>query len=152
MALSIAVEDPGGFDVVPLLHQSDSYSGSLYPPESRHQPDVDSLSGANVRFFIARLAGRAVGCGALVIDEAGRAELKRMFVDPAARGHGIGRAMLETIEAVARLAGVWVIQLETGVHNFEALRLYRRFGYASRGPFGGYRDDPLSVFMEKVLA
>jgi putative acetyltransferase len=150
--LSIAVEDPNGRDVAALLSQSDSYSELIYPPESRHQPNIASLSALNVRFFTARLAGRAVGCGALVIGETGRAELKRMFVDPTARGHGIGQAVLNTIEAAARSEGVRRIQLETGVHNVEALRLYRRSGYANCGAFGDYRDDPLSVFMEKLLA
>jgi putative acetyltransferase len=137
---------------MPLLRQSDSYSESLYPPESRHQPDIHSLSGADVRLFVARLSARAVGCGALVIGEAGRAELKRMFVDPAARGRGIGEAILQSIEAAARAEGIRLIQLETGVHNSDALRLYHRFGYVERGPFGNYCDDPLSVFMEKLLA
>jgi putative acetyltransferase len=109
MALSLAAEDPGGCDVMPLLRQSDAHSESLYPPESRHQPDIGSLSGDDVRFFVARLSGRAVGCGALVIGEAGRAELKRMFVDPGARGHGIGQAILKTIEAAAQVYGARLI-------------------------------------------
>ena len=42
--------------------------------------------------------------------------------------------------------------LETGVKSYEALRLYRRFGFAECGPFADYRPDRLSVFMVKPLA
>ena len=147
--LSIATESPRSTGVVSLLRRSDRYSASLYPPENRHQPDLAALSTASVRFFVARLARKAVGCGALVLQESGRAEVKRMFVDPAARGHGIGRALIEVIETVARDEGVSVLLLETGIHNHDAIRLYRRCGYRERGPFGGYAADPLSVFMEK---
>jgi len=48
-------------------------------------------------------------------------------------------------------AGVPVARLETGVKQPEALALYRKLGYAERGPFGAYGEDPLSVFMEKCL-
>lgn len=41
--------------------------------------------------------------------------------------------------------------LETGIHSHEALALYKRCGFARRGRFGSYSDDPLSVFMERRL-
>jgi putative acetyltransferase len=44
------------------------------------------------------------------------------------------------------------MQLETGIKQPEAIALYRKFGYAERGPFGSYQPDPLSLFMEKRLA
>src|SRR5690348_15402125 len=112
--VTISIEDPGRSDVVALLGQSDFYSASMYPPESRHQPDLAALSATNVRFFTARLGGWAVGCGALLISGAGPAELKRFFVDPAARGQGIGQAILLKIEAAARREGIQLLQLETG--------------------------------------
>jgi putative acetyltransferase len=43
------------------------------------------------------------------------------------------------------------MQLETGTKQPEAIALYRKFGYAERGPFGAYKPDPLSLFMEKRL-
>ncbi|MEP6504123.1 MAG: GNAT family N-acetyltransferase, partial [Betaproteobacteria bacterium] len=49
-------------------------------------------------------------------------------------------------------AGCRVLQLETGPFQPAALALYAAFGYARRGPYGHYADDPLSVFMEKTLA
>jgi len=74
--LSITLEDPAGPDAASLLTESDAYSALLYPPESRHQPDIALLSAANVRFFVARLGKTAVGCSARVIGDAGTAELK----------------------------------------------------------------------------
>lgn len=79
----------------------------------------------------------------------GAAEIKRMFFDPASRGYGVGRAILSSIEDVARSEGAVLLQLETGIRHREALELYRRCGYRERGPFG--RPDPLSVFMEKQM-
>ncbi|MGK9233849.1 GNAT family N-acetyltransferase [Inquilinus limosus] len=124
---------------------------SLYPAESNHMLDIGSLERPEVRFFVARREGRVVGCGAMVVGADGQAELKRMFVDPAARGLKVGRDLLTRIEDEARGLGVRLIQLETGIHQSEAIGLYRRFGYRDRGPFGGYGPDPLSLFMEKEL-
>ncbi len=74
-----------------------------------------------------------------------------MFVAEAARGTGVGRALLCALEALASSLGASVVRLETGVHQQEAIALYRASGYADRGPFGTYRADPLSLFMEKRL-
>ena len=150
--LSLAQENPAQRERDFLLWQSDEHAASLYPPESNHLVSVDDLLASNVRFFVARWDKRAVGCGAMVIDGDGEsAELKRMFVDPEARGRGIGRSLLELIEKQARSLGLGRILLETGVKSVEALALYKRHGYRERGPFGSYEPDPLSVFMEKQL-
>jgi len=147
----VGQETPQQPEVVDLLRQSDAFSVALYPPESNHLLDLASLLAPRVRFFVARLDEKAVGCGALVLRPDGLAELKRMFVDPSTRGSGIGRSILDAIETAARLEQVRLLQLETGIHNHAALALYRRAGYSERGPFGSYRPDPLSVFMEKPL-
>jgi putative acetyltransferase len=44
-----------------------------------------------------------------------------------------------------------MLRLETGIKQEPAIRLYESAGFRRRGPFGSYRDDPLSVFMEKPL-
>jgi putative acetyltransferase len=139
-------------EVRALLAQSDEYSMARYPIESQYLVDADFLAQSNVRFLVARLDGRAVGCGALVVAHDGSAELKRMIVDADARGRGVGRAILAALEAVARREHLRIIRLETGTLNQEAVGLYRACGYQERGPFAGYTDDPLSVFMEKDVA
>jgi len=74
-----------------------------------------------------------------------------MYVAPAARGEGLGRAILARIESEAQREGLRVIRLETGNRQTEALSLYRSAGYVDCGPFGEYQPDPLSRFMEKRL-
>lgn len=149
--MHIALESPDQPDVIALITELDAYQDSLYPPESRHALDLGVLVQPHVLFAVARdAAGRAVGCGAVVLEaEAG--ELKRMFVSPVARGQGVAQRLLALLEAVAWQRGCRVLRLETGPYQPEALAFYARCGFARRGPYGGYADDPLSVFMEKAL-
>jgi putative acetyltransferase len=149
--LTIRPEPPRQPDVLRLLDDAEAQSAELYPVESRHHAGIDTLERHQVRFFVARLGGEAVGTGGYLPDSAGQAELKRLFVAAAARGQGIARAILAALEQAARDEDVHLMQLETGVHSPEALALYRRAGYRERGPFGPYGPDPLSVFMEKPL-
>jgi putative acetyltransferase len=75
-----------------------------------------------------------------------------MWVIPEARGVGISRTILAALEALAHREGARVLRLETGVKNHEALGLYMQAGFRPRDPFGDYRADPLSVFMQKDLS
>lgn len=148
----VADESADQPDVLRLIDELDAYQRSLYPAESNHLLDVSALLQPNVRFAVARNpAGEAVGCAAVVLMN-GFAEIKRMFVSPCTRGGGVGRRLLEHVEGLALAEGRRVMRLETGIHQPEALGLYARAGYARRGPYEGYAEDPLSVFMEKVVA
>jgi putative acetyltransferase len=153
--LRIARESPDQAEILILLGASDRYHAALYPAESNHLVDVSSLMATNVRFLVAREAeGPAIGCGAIVLGkdaDIATAELKRMWVNPAIRGAGLGRRLLEALEAAAAAEGVALLRLETGVSQPEALGLYKTAGYRERGPFGSYTADPLSVFMEKAI-
>lgn len=149
--MRIALESPDQPDVIALITELDAYQDSLYPPESRHALDLSVLVQSHVLFAVARdEAGLAVGCGAIVIGPA-FGELKRMFVSPRARGAGVAQRLLALLESEAAARGCRHITLETGPYQPEALGFYAAGGYARRGPFGGYADDPLSVFMEKSL-
>ncbi len=150
-ATTVAAETPAQPDVERLLAAADRRSASLYPGESRFGSSAAMLLAQGAYFCVARRVGRAIGCGGFVADERGEAELKRIFVDEAARGTGAGRLLLATLEQAARQRGIRVVRLETGVKSIEAVGLYRRFGYGMRGPFGSYPPDPLCVFMEKRL-
>jgi len=151
LAIEIAVEDPAQAEVAPLLQASDAYMASLYPAESNHLLDVASLRQPQVTFLVARVDGKALGCGAVVDSGQGWAEVKRMFVSPAARGLKLGRRLLDELEAIAVRRGVRALRLEMGGRQPEALGLYRSAGFVEIGPFGTYAADPLSVFMEKTL-
>ncbi len=150
--ITITRDSPHQDDVVALIRQSDALMQTLYPAESNHLVDIDALAEPRVHFFVAREDGRVLGCGAFVISDGKHAEMKRVFVDPAARGKGVARLIMEAIERKAAKLGIDLMQLETGVRQPEAIALYRKFGYVERGPFGSYRPDPLSLFMEKKLA
>jgi len=88
--IEITVENPDQAEVHALLAASDAYMASLYPAESNHMVDVSTLRQPHVTFLVARAEGRAVGCGAVVKSADGWAEIKRMFVSPAARGRRVG--------------------------------------------------------------
>jgi putative acetyltransferase len=149
--LRIALEPARQPEVIALLDELDAYQSVLYPPESHHGIDMDALSRPNVLFAVVRDAeGRAMGCGAIVVGP-DYGEIKRMFVRPHFRGRGAAKALLVHLESEAVRAGCTQLMLETGVSQPEALALYARCGYARRGPFGDYANDPLSVFMSKQI-
>ena len=116
-----------------------------------------SLSEAQVSlgggaFLIAYENDTAVGCGAVRQVDETTAELKRMYVDPSARGRGIGRALVEALESEARLLGVTRVVLETGTRLAPAIRLYEGMGYARIPLFGEYLSSPdTSVCFGKSL-
>jgi len=150
--IDLAIETPDQHEVHALLKASDTYMAELYPAESNHMLDVSELCRPEVTFIVARIDGRAVGCGAIVESKDGWAEIKRMFVSPLARGQNIGRRLLQKLEATAIDKGLPVLRLETGTRQPEALALYRSAGFVEIGPFGKYGPDPLSLFMEKPLS
>lgn len=142
-------EAPDQPDVVALIRALDAFHSDLYPAESNHFLDLAAMKVPHVSFIVARLDGRAVGCGALLRDPRGFGEIKRMYVLPEVRGHGLGRKLLEHLIALADGEGIRTLRLETGIHNREALGLYRALGFIERGPFGDYAEDPNSTFMER---
>lgn len=149
---AVALEPVDQPDVVALIADLDAYQAPLYPAESNHLLDIESLKQPNVIFVVARdVAGTALGCGAVVLME-GYGELKRMFVRPEQRGLGIAKAIMAFLEQESGRRNCNLLRLETGIRQPEALGLYERAGYARRGRYGDYPDDPLSVFMEKRIA
>ena len=134
-----------------MLDKLDAYCAALYPLESNHLMDIDSLMQGDVLFLVARdVGGQAVGC-AVLVNRGGYGEVKRMYVDEAGRGRGIGRKLLEQLTMFARMSGLQALKLETGIHQPEAIGLYERSGFVRIDPFGDYQPDPLSLFMEKRL-
>ncbi|QPF72099.1 GNAT family N-acetyltransferase [Roseateles sp. DAIF2] len=150
--MQIRLESPAQPDIAQLIAELDAYQHELYPPESVYALDLNALQAERVRFAVVRdAAGRALGCGAVVLGQ-DFAEIKRMYVHPDARGQGLARRLLARLEDEAQAAGSPALMLETGPYQTEALALYEACGFARRGPFGDYRDDPYSVFMHKPLA
>jgi DNA-binding MarR family transcriptional regulator/GNAT superfamily N-acetyltransferase len=101
-------------------------------------------------FFVAYLRGEAVGCGAVKHHAGAATDIKRMWIAPAARGFGLGRRLLEHLEARARASGARVAHIETSAVLTEALALYRSAGYVDVPAFN---DEPFADhWLEKALA
>lgn len=146
--IAISRADPRDF--VALLGASDATMASLYPAESNHMLDVETLCLPQMHFFGVTVDKVAKACGGFWAHQ-DYVEIKRVYVDPSARGLGLSKALMKTIEDAARELGFRVARLETGIYQAEALGLYRKLGYETREPFGEYKSDPLSLFMEKML-
>ena len=102
------------------------------------------------RFYVGYLDGTPVATGAWrrssvrALGAEVTAEVKRMYVVPAAQRRGVARRMLAHLEATAADAGVEALVLETGMKQPEAIELYLSSGYEPVPGFGYYRDSDLS--------
>lgn len=143
--------DPRQPEVEELLNELNAYLLGLYPPCTCHLMNCDRLAEPHVTFWAARLGERLVGCGALRRLDERTGEVKRMYVRPEARGHSLGRRLLETIEERARGLGMSELKLETGPKQGEAMALYRSSGFELCEAFGEYQPDPEKYFMVKAL-
>ena len=140
--------------VVALVKELDEYQLSLYPPESNHLDPARELSGPGTYFVAAFEEETVVGIGAVKImsNDGNYGEIKRVYVSHGGRGKGVSKQIMAELESHAHKQGIDIIRLETGIYQPEALGLYEKLGYQRRGAFGDYPvDDPMSVFMEKVL-
>ncbi|TFC77853.1 N-acetyltransferase [Cryobacterium cheniae] len=155
MPTTITIESPRQPEVTELLRLSDDYAQSLYPPESNFMLGVDELEQPGVAVYVARDAkAKALGIAALVggaVTGADAAELKRMFVHPDARGHGVAGHLLAGIETDAAAHGIREIVLETGPESHAALSFYRGAGYREVPLFGQYVGEAFSVCFAKTL-
>ncbi len=93
------------------------------------------------QFFVAYLRGEAIGCGAVKHHDDAPAEIKRMWIAPQARGLGLGRRLLEKLEACALAGGARVAHIETSAVLTEALALYRSAGWTEVPAFN---DEPFA--------
>jgi GNAT superfamily N-acetyltransferase len=139
-----------------LITELEDILSAEYPPENRHGLSLEAIFQPHVRFFVATLDGVPAGCGGVALFE-GFAEVKRMYVRPAARGQGVARAILARLEAETRAANLPVLRLETGGKQTDALRLYHRYGFSDCPAFGDYAVLPpdtisASIFLEKPVA
>jgi putative acetyltransferase len=120
---------------------------------SAHALDLSALRAREVTFWSAWEGDAVVGMGALKQLSTEHGEIKSMHTAEAARGRGVGSALLEQIMATARSRGMSRLSLETGSwpYFFPARALYARHGFVECPPFGAYREDPNSVFMTLEL-
>ena len=133
-----------------LINLLDQYQQELYPAESNHLDSLDTLAEANCKLMGAFQGEELVGIGAAkILDNYG--ELKRFYIPEKFRGQGIAESIIAELEEWLKQQSIFISRLETGIHQHAALRFYEKLGYRVTAPFGSYKPDPLSVFMEKTL-
>jgi putative acetyltransferase len=128
-------------------------SSRLTIPKDVHALDVTGLLAPNVSFFSVRRGGELLGVGALKQLDPSHAEIKSMHTASAARGTGVGRAMLVHLIDTARDQGCTRISLETGsmAAFAPAHALYRSAGFEPCEPFAEYVPSRNSICMTLLL-
>jgi GNAT superfamily N-acetyltransferase len=116
-----------------------------FDPARSNPARSEEMTSPHGFFVVAWLNGAPAGCGALKIGDEGSGEVKRMWTAPTARGLGIARRVLRSLEAKAREAGLMRLRLETNRTLQEAQALYHGEGYREVAPFNAepYLRPPL---------
>ena len=151
-----AAATPGDIDAAAVLFQA--YANSL-PVDLGYQDFAAELAGLPGKYaapagalLIARDGhGAPLGCVALrPMPQQGCCEMKRLYVAPAGRGLGLGRALVEAISTEARRLGYREIRLDTLPTMAEAIALYGRLGFVTIAP---YYDTPIAgtQFLARAL-
>jgi len=132
-----------------LLERHLAFALSTTPPEHAFALDVDGLLDPAVTFYSFRADGALLGVGAIKQLDPRHGEIKSMHTAQAARGRGVGRAMLGRLLGVARSRGYVRVSLETGtMTEFAPARaLYESAGFIACGPFADYRPSEDNCFM-----
>ena len=140
-------------DVRELLAQHFGEMRAGSPPSACHVMPVGALKNSAIRFFTLREYGALLGCGALKSLGDSHGEVKSMRTADVALGRGVGKALLDHLQATARSQGMTRLSLETGsTAQFAAAnRLYEREGFERCGPFGGYADTPFTRFFTRKI-
>jgi DNA-binding MarR family transcriptional regulator/GNAT superfamily N-acetyltransferase len=111
--------------------------------------DATALGAGTGRFVVATSDGQPVACGGVQRIGEGVGEIKRMWVDPAWRGAGLGARLLRHLEGLAADLGHGVVRLDTNGVLREAITMYERAGYRR---IERYNDNPYAeAWFEKRL-
>ena len=121
-----------------------------FAPIERIFATADVFAAADACWLVAYDDGVAVGCGGLRTLAPGVGEIKRMFVSAPARGSGIGRLLLRTLEGRARAAGHERVRLLTTPMLSEACALYEAEGYGEIERRPG-EEGRVEIWLEKAL-
>jgi DNA-binding MarR family transcriptional regulator/GNAT superfamily N-acetyltransferase len=123
---------PGGFDA-----------------DAARAADAAAVADGAAVFVVASSDGLSVGCGGVQRLTATTGEIKRMWIDPAWRGAGLGSRLLRHLESLAAELGYQTVRLDTNGTLTDAIALYERAGYRR---IARYNDNPYAqVWLEKSL-
>jgi len=137
--------DPASPEAAALILELDLDIAARYPGSPINGIDAANFEKAGGYFVVARDGNQALGCGAFrpVVGDV-CAEVKRMFVSPAARRRGVARVILRHLEAEIRRRGFQSIVIETGNLQTEAIALYESEDYFPIPAFLNYAASPIS--------
>ena len=130
-----------------LLAELDEDLSQRYGDDETVEVHPDQFLPPNGIFVVVREGGQPLACGGYRRIADDTAEIKRMYVRPAARGRGLAR-----LEEAASAAGYAQLWLETGLAQPEAMALYESAGYQRIAPFGQFSWAPDQRCYGKVLA
>lgn len=112
-------------------------------------PELSQMKPPHGTFIVARLGEMPVGCVGIKGNGGELAEVKRMWISPAARGLGLARRLMTSAEKAARALGITSLRLDTNSTLVEAVGLYRAMGWVEIERFN---NDPYpDLFFEKML-
>ena len=139
--------DPASAEGARLLREMTEEIEELYADRegSIHRVgiSVEEMRPPNGAFLVLVAGGRQFGCGGLKRLDGAACEIKRMYIEPAWRGRGLARPLLESLEARARELSYAIARLDTGDRQPSAKHLYESAGYR-RIP--DYNENPLARF------
>ena len=142
-SIEVAAESPDGADARLCLsayfRELDARFETGFDAASDESASVEDMAPPSGLFVIARLDGDAVGCGGFKRVDKATGEIKRVWTAPSARGLGVARRMLRTLEAAAREKGLKTLRLDTNRALTEAHALYKSEGYREIARFN---DNP----------
>ncbi len=150
--MQIRKDDPAAPHVAALLaHHLAELRGDM--AEFAFALDATGLSAPEVTFWTAWRDDVLVGFVALKALDPRQGEVKSMRAAPAARGTGVGRALLDHVIAIARERGYDRLSLETGTAALyqPAVGLYRSAGFVPCDAFADYRPSPHNQFLTLIL-
>ena len=111
-------------------------------------PDAATYRPPRGTFLVAVADGAPLGCVSLRPLIATTAEVKRLWIAPAARGQGLARRMMQSIEDQARALGYAHLHLDTNENLPEAIALYAKTGWR---PIPAYSPPPATHWFAKSL-
>lgn len=151
--MGIKVSAADVYDVIAsgLIAQLDAEIERRYPGEPINGVDPDEFRASGGYFVMGDWDFHAAGCGAFRPYDQTTVEIKRMFVKPDFKRRGLGRAILEAVEAEARRRGYKQSILETANRQPEAVALYQSCGYEEIANYGHYVDSARSLCFGKTL-
>ena len=153
MKLDIRVDDLSSEESQSLVREHVTGMLANTPVESVHALPLDKLRQPSITFWTAWLNSELCGCGALQIIDQHHGEVKSMRTRAKFLRQGVAQAILLHIIHEAKARGIKRLSLETGSSDaFSAARvMYFKNGFEICAPFADYKQDPLSLFMRKLL-